>query len=64
MDLIPMVPRESQKGPKEIQASPKGSQETPRHFATKTSKLTEAFDENWSERPQDSNASTIFFENA
>ena len=51
-------------GPKETQASPKGSQETPRHFATKTSKLAEAFDKNWSDRPQDSNASTIFFENA
>ena len=52
------------KGPKETQASPKGSQETPRQFATKTSKLAEAFDENWSDRAQNSNASTIFFENA
>ena len=75
MDLIPRIPkrlpktvprrlqgypRESKKGPKETQASPKGSQETPRHFATKTSKLVEAFTKNWSDRPQDSNASTIF----
>ena len=30
---------------------PKGSQETPRHFATKTSKLVEAFTKNWSDRP-------------
>ena len=51
-------------GPKETQASSKPSQETPRHFAKKTSKLAEAFDKNWSERPQDSNASTIFFEKA
>ena len=58
------VPRESQKGPKETQARPKGSQETPRHFATKTSKLAEAFDEHWSDRAQNSNAGTIFFENA
>ena len=39
------IPRESQKGLKEIHASPKGSQETPRQFATKTGKLAEAFDE-------------------
>ena len=60
----PRVPKESKKGPKESPASPKGSHETPRHFARKTSKLAEAFDKNWSERPQDSTASTIFFENA
>ena len=57
------VPRESQKGPKETQASPKGSQETPGYFATKTSKLAQAFDKNWNGRLQNSSASSIFFEN-
>ena len=33
-------------------------------FGSKTSKLAEAFDENCREGPQNSNASTIFFENA
>ena len=55
------VPRRSQRVPKDGQAAQKGSQETPRQFATKISKLAQAFDKSWNEGPQNSNASTMFF---
>ena len=61
MHLIPRGPEGVPKGSQGDPSKPQGSQETPRHFATKTSKLAEAFDKNWSNRAQNSNASTIFF---
>ena len=70
MDLIQgSDPKGSRGSPKkncptETQASPNGSQETPRHVATKTNKFAETFDENWSDKPQDSNISTTYFEKA
>ena len=54
-------PRRSQVPQGSPQAAPKAPQETQRHFATKTSKLAEAFDEFWRGGPQNSNASSVFF---
>ena len=48
------------KSPKGTQPNPTRSQEAPRHFATNTSKLGEAFDKLWNEGPHNSNTSTIF----
>ena len=50
------------KGPNWTQACPKRSQEIPRQFAAKTSKLAKAFDKKWSDRLQNSNGGTTFFE--
>ena len=58
------TPRSPSGIPRRSQAAPKGPQESPRHFATKNSKLAEAFGEFWREGPQNSAAAPFFFENA
>ena len=45
-------------------SSPLGASLARENFEIKTSKLAKPSDENWSDRPQDSNASTIFSKNA
>ena len=57
------VPKGSQGVPRDPKGSPRGPKGSHKHFATKTSKLAEAFIKNcWGGGPQNSSASTMFLE--
>ena len=66
-EIRSMDPKGSQGSPKRVPrrskqalGSPFGSPLAKDNFESKTSKLAEAFIKNWSDRPQNSNASSIF----
>ncbi len=58
------TPKGAPRSPKGALGSPLGASLAREEFEGKTSKLAEAFDENWSDRAQNSSASFIFSEKA